>query len=63
MLCLKVKLQERKSQYTNKYCLTLTGLCHRKHQKLFTYQVVSQRLHSYATYEYSYQIGVRNDRL
>ena len=47
--------QERKSQYANtcKYCLTLASLCrfaHWKYQKLLKGKVVSQRLHSSATY-------------
>ena len=31
-----------------------------KHQKLLKSQVMSQRLHSNATYEYSYLVGARN---
>ena len=55
--------QEWKSQY--EYCLTSTHLCRCtlwKHQKLLRSNV-SQRLHSNATYEYSYPVGLRNYRL
>ena len=34
-----------------------------RHQKLLKGQVVSQRLHSSATYKYSYPVGVRNTQL
>ena len=56
--------QERKSPYSNAYLDLSLPLCTRwKHQKLLKGQVVIQSLHSNATYEYCYPVGVRNDRL
>ena len=74
--CVQLRCETRaKSQYANEYCLTSTGLCRfaycgntRSYSMVKSWvkgciQVMSQRLHSNATYKYSYPVGVRNVQL
>ena len=56
--------KEHKSQYASEYCLTSTDLCCCAHcESIIKGQVVSQRMHSIATYEYNYPVGARNHQL
>ena len=61
---LGLKVMACKSQWVLPHLDRSLPLCTLwKHQKLLKGQVMSQRLHSNATYKYSYPVGARNGRL